>query len=193
MKKKFTALLLASMVTFAGCSTEDTSSQNAEETTTAATTATESPYDCVLIDYSQEFNTYESFAAEFKEMHPTSYLYELSEASQDWLLEKIDYDRYFYIFYFRDAANETDIRLEINFSTAYDTIERYDIPNYCEILEGDDRYVITHRPYATSGEFYDCVGITGNLNIFYQLNVTPDDDSADEAVLLREYKELLAL
>ncbi|MBQ8514986.1 MAG: hypothetical protein IJ496_06285 [Ruminococcus sp.] len=192
MKKKLFAFVFAVLFALSGCSSaEDTSSQTEEES--AAVTTNE--YDCELIDYSQKFGTYERFSEEFREMHPDGYLYEPSRCSQDWALKEIYYDRYFYIFYFRDKANETDVTLEVNFETVYDSIGQYVDNNFRmgsgrKTLEQTERYAVI---CSTKDENHELVGITSDLNIFYELSVSPDDETADPIALLKEYKELLEL
>ncbi len=196
MKKKLTALILASALTLVGCGSEESSSsQTAEETEKATVTTTEMVY--VELDDSMKFDNYEDFLAEYTKGRSSNYVHPLPDIVDTWeMTSDISYyPNSHYALRYEDTANQVNIMLEIDYKSSMDKISEYldgDYYSYgdTEILEITDRYAVKHYAEFDS---YAILGITGEENIRYTLVVSSKDETKDPVELLKEYKEILEL
>ena len=203
MKKKLTALLLASMLVLPGCTSEETPSQTAEETTAAATTATTTTTSSVDDDADewqvnvndrQEFDSYEALISEYNKGRSNNYVFPLPEIVDTWELRSATLCGSNYTLHYTDTANEVDVMLEIGYDSTYEKIADYfDSIAYsygASVVEMTDRYAVRCYSDPTS---YAIIGITGEENIRYTLLAGSADETKDPIALLKEYMEILEL
>ncbi len=194
MKKKLTALILASALTLVGCGSEESSSsQTAEETAKATVTTTEMVY--VELDEVVKFDDYDELMAQYNKGRSSNYVYPLPDIVNTWEFTSASLCPSNYTLHYTDTTNQVNIMLEIGFNSTYEKISDYfNKTSYSdgafEIPEITDRYAVKHY---TEFDSYAIIGITGEENIRYTLVVSSKDETKDPVELLKEYKEILEL
>ncbi len=194
MNKKLIISAAISALLLSGCAAENDVSQTAE-TTTATTVTTEQQ---IFIDYfpeMYEFDSYDAFTKKLREVYPDKYTHPMPDVIYSWTVDNITLQYGGQIFNFIDEANQTDIFFDLDHNTAYSTISEFTNNNFLmgsgrKVIEETDRYAVIQY---TIDDSYQIIGITGEFNLFYKLNVNSDDETKDPVELLKEYKEILEL
>lgn len=195
MKKLTLTLALISALALTACTsgTETAETSTTTEYTVPVFTTPEVYVSEVSTKY---FDTYEELMDEYTKSRSGNYVHPLPDIVNTWETRSFSLCRSNYTLRYRDTANQTDIMLEIDFSSSYSMISDYvdqPVNSYgdSEIIEMTDRYAVK---YYGDDDDYAILGITGDQNIMYTLVINPDDDeNANVPDMLKEYKDILEL
>lgn len=194
MNKKLIISAVISALLLSGCAAENDVSK-AAETTTATAVTTEQQIFIDPMPEIYEFDSYDAFTEKLKEVYPDKYTHPMPDVIYSWTADYIMFQYGGQTFRFIDEANQTTIFFDLDHNTAYSTISEFTDNNFLmgsgrKVIEETDRYAVIQY---TIDDSYQIIGITGEFNLFYKLNVNSDDETKDPVELLKEYKEILEL